>query len=512
MSSRLKTYVSAVSVIACLAGAGESNAQSVLRVAMTAGDIPDVTGQPDQGFEGYRFVGYTLHDRLILWDLSKSDSEASLKPGLATKWYVDPNDKKRWVFELRQGVKFHDGCTFDADTVVWNIERLINDKAPHFNPKQFAAMRTRTANLVGAEFSLLNWENMKHAILPVTTLCMIPLGILNRVVAHVRAVDGVSFCVMKGETLGIVGESGCGKSTIARLIMQLVPSDEGAVIFDGEPISSFRGLPLKEFRRNAQMIFQDSYSSLNPRLPVEASVAYGPRVHGASSRDALKIAHDILGKVGLRPELYGSRYPHELSGGQKQRVNIARALALEPRLLVLDEAVSALDKSVEAQVLNLPRHLKRVFNLTYVFISHDLNVVQHISDRVLVMYLGEIVEIGPVEDIYSAPNHPYTRALLNSRLSMDPAERVEEAPLTGDPPNPIDPPSGCRFRTRCPHAEAVCAARSAILPDHITNTAHVAACHMTDPTSGHSLATCFPAGASAPKPSTILEAAELARA
>lgn len=313
-------------------------------------------------------------------------------------------------------------------------------------------------------------------------------GILNRVVAHVRAVDGVSFSVMKGETLGIVGESGCGKSTIARLIMQLLPSDAGEVIFDGEPIASFRGIPMKQFRRNAQMIFQDSYSSLNPRLPVEASVAYGPRVHGASSKEALTIAHDILGKVGLRPELYGPRYPHELSGGQKQRVNIARALALEPRLLVLDEAVSALDKSVEAQVLNLLRHLKRHFNLTYVFISHDLNVVQHISDRVLVMYLGEIVEIGPVEEIYAEPKHPYTRALLKSRLSMDPAGRVEEAPLTGDPPNPINPPSGCRFRTRCPHAEAVCAAQSPAMPSSISNSDHATACHMHVVGSGHSLA------------------------
>lgn len=313
-------------------------------------------------------------------------------------------------------------------------------------------------------------------------------GVLNRVTAHVRAVDGVSFTVMKGETLGIVGESGCGKSTIARLIMQLMPTDGGEIIFDGEPIASFRGIPLKEFRRSAQMIFQDSYSSLNPRLPVEASVAYGPRVHGVSKADASKIARDILAKVGLRPELYGPRYPHELSGGQKQRVNIARALALEPRLLMLDEAVSALDKSVEAQVLNLLRHLKRHFNLTYVFISHDLNVVQHISDRVLVMYLGEIVEIGPVDAIYSEPKHPYTRALLNSRLSTDPTARVEDAPITGDPPNPINPPSGCRFRTRCPHAESVCSAKSPRMPEGASNACHNTACHMYDLGSGHSLA------------------------
>ena len=312
-------------------------------------------------------------------------------------------------------------------------------------------------------------------------------GLLNRAVAHVRAVDGVSFSVRKGETLGIVGESGCGKSTVARLLMQLIPSDGGEVIFDGESVAAFRGISLKDFRRSAQMVFQDSYSSLNPRLPVEASVAYGPRCHGASTADALAIARDILGKVGLKPELFGPRYPHELSGGQKQRVNIARALALEPRLLVLDEAVSALDKSVEAQVLNLLRQLKRQMNLTYVFISHDLNVVQYISDRVLVMYLGEIVEIGPVDEIYEAPRHPYTQALLASRLSMDPAERVEGAPLTGDPPNPIDPPSGCRFRTRCPFAEALCATRAPRLPAGAADSSGVA-CHMHDPQSGHSRA------------------------
>ncbi|MDX2156003.1 MAG: ABC transporter ATP-binding protein [Hyphomicrobiaceae bacterium] len=310
-------------------------------------------------------------------------------------------------------------------------------------------------------------------------------GLLNKTVARVRAVDDVSFNVKKGETLGIVGESGCGKSTVARLLMQLIPSDGGEVIFDGEAVSTFRGISLKDFRRNAQMVFQDSYSSLNPRLPIEASIAYGPRVHGASKGTAEKIARELLVKVGLKPELFGPRYPHELSGGQKQRVNIARALALEPRLLILDEAVSALDKSVEAQVLNLLRYLKRHLNLTYVFISHDLNVVQYISDRVLVMYLGEVVEIGAVDAIYTAPRHPYTRALLASRLSMDPAERVEEAPLTGDPPNPIDPPSGCRFRTRCPHAHAVCAAKAPRLTAARAGIEQEVACHIYDATSGH---------------------------
>ena len=207
-----------------------------------------------------------------------------------------------------------------------------------------------------------------------------------------------------------------------------------------------------------------------------------------SRSDAKKVARDLLEKVGLKPDLFGSRYPHELSGGQKQRVNVARALALNPRMLILDEAVSALDKSIEAQVLNQLRHLKRHFNLTYVFISHDLNVMQYISDRVLVMYLGQVVEIGPVNSIYSRAKHPYTKALLGSRLSMDPDDRVDEAPLTGDPPNPINPPSGCRFRTRCPFAEDVCAAKMPAIGTWVDRSSHLAACHMEDASSGHSRA------------------------
>jgi peptide/nickel transport system ATP-binding protein len=313
-------------------------------------------------------------------------------------------------------------------------------------------------------------------------------GVLNRPVGSVRAVDDVSFAVLKGETLGVVGESGCGKSTLARLLMHLVAKDRGEMIFDGEGVGEPGGLTLRDLRRNMQMVFQDSYSSLNPRLPVEDSIAYGPRAHGMARAAARKVARELLDKVGLDPDLFGSRYPHELSGGQKQRINVARALALSPRMLILDEAVSALDKSIEAQVLNLLRHLKRHFNLTYVFISHDLNVVQYISDRVLVMYLGQVVEIGPVEAIYLRPRHPYTRALLDSRLTMNPDDRVEEPPLTGDPPNPIDPPSGCRFRTRCAFAEDVCAAKTPALGAAIDRATQFAACHMEDAGSGHSRA------------------------
>jgi len=313
-------------------------------------------------------------------------------------------------------------------------------------------------------------------------------GWLNRTAGVVRAVDDVSFSLGEGETLGIVGESGCGKSTAARLLMGLIEPDAGEIRFDGRPVGGPGGMPLREMRRHVQMVFQDSYSSLNPRLPVEQTIAFAPWVHGVPAGQARERARRLLAAVGLDPGSFGRRYPHELSGGQRQRVNIARALALEPRLVVLDEPVSALDKSVEAQVLNLLVELKRTFALTYLFISHDLNVVQFISDRVLVMYLGKVVEIGPVEEIYAAPRHPYTRALLASRPSMDPRRRTAEAPLSGDPPNPINPPSGCRFRTRCAHAEAVCAAREPPLGADDSPAAHRAACHMLTAGSGHSLA------------------------
>ena len=310
--------------------------------------------------------------------------------------------------------------------------------------------------------------------------------------AVVRAVDGVSFAVFKGETLGVVGESGCGKSTLARLLLHLQVPDRGELVFDGDPVGEEGGVGVTDLRRQVQLVFQDSYASLNPRMPVGDTVAFGPIVAGKSRTEARRIAHEILGRVGLRPELFGPRYPHELSGGQKQRVNIARALAVGPRMVILDEAVSALDKSVEAQVLNLLRELKRTLNLTYVFISHDLNVVRYISDRVLVMYLGQVVELGPAAEVFARARHPYTRALLGSRLSMDPARRIDAPPITGDPPSPIDPPSGCRFRTRCPFAEPVCADTAPSMGAAVEipgdRQHHAAACHMTDRASAHSRA------------------------
>ena len=303
---------------------------------------------------------------------------------------------------------------------------------------------------------------------------------------QVQAVDDVSFTLDAGETLGIVGESGCGKSTTARLLMHLIVPDTGEVWLGGRRLGGSGDFTLRELRRNMQMVFQDSYASLNPRLSVQDSIAFGPRAHGMPARQATGKARELLALVGLEPAQFARRYPHELSGGQRQRVNIARALAVEPRLVILDEAVSALDKSIQAQVLNLLMDLKQNLQLTYLFISHDLNVVQYVSERVLVMYLGKVIELGPVGAVYQRPQHPYTQALLASRPSLDPDVKIERSPLAGDPPSPINPPSGCRFRTRCAFAESVCGNSEPTLT--VTNSAagHAVACHMLIPQSGHS--------------------------
>lgn len=298
----------------------------------------------------------------------------------------------------------------------------------------------------------------------------------------VRAVDGVTFDVEEGETLGIVGESGCGKSTTARLLVDLITPDSGQIVVDGLQVGV--EMSVREMRRRMQMVFQDSYASLNPRMTMEDAISFGPTINGVPKAKALSLAHELLAKVGLEPRRFAGRYPHELSGGQRQRVNIARALAFSPRIVILDEAVSALDKSVEAQVLNLLGDLKAELNLTYIFISHDLNVVRHMSDRVMMMYLGQVVEIGPVDALYSQPAHPYTRALLGAMPSMDPERRTKEAPLAGDPPNPINPPPGCRFHTRCRFAAPVC---SSLEPSQhiLADSRHFAACHAYTPGSGH---------------------------
>jgi len=330
-----------------------------------------------------------------------------------------------------------------------------------------------------------------HALLAVERLTKhfaLKGGLFGRTRAVVQAVDDISFAVQRGETLGIVGESGCGKSTTARLLMHLIKPDRGAIAFDGQTVGAAEGLSHRQLHRQMQMVFQDSYASLNPRLPVAMSIAFGPLVHGLGKAHALARATELLEAVGLDPALFAGRYPHELSGGQRQRINVARALALEPRIVILDEAVSALDKSVEAQVLNLLADLKARFDLTYVFISHDLNVVRYISDRVMVMYLGKIVEIGPVDRVYGDPQHPYTRALLSAIPSMDPRRRTRQAPLSGDPPNPIRPPSGCRFRTRCPLAEKVCETSTPALEALPPDGRRAVACHMHVPGSGHTRA------------------------
>ena len=303
--------------------------------------------------------------------------------------------------------------------------------------------------------------------------------------AYVQAVDGISFTVATGETLGVVGESGCGKSTTARLLMRLIEPDDGEMLLDGRDVGGRDGMSLRTLRRNVQMVFQDSYSSLNPRHTMAEEVSFGLTAQGIKRTEARRRAAEVLEFVGLEPAIFADRYPHELSGGQRQRVNVARALALNPRLLLLDEAVSSLDKSVEAQVLNLLIEIKERLGLTYVFISHDLNVVRFISDRVLVMYLGKVVEIGPVDKVYGNPGHPYTRALIASRLSMDPRRRIDAPPVAGDLPSPINPPSGCRFRTRCPLAEPVCASVEPVLDRFGAEPAHLAACHALVPGSGH---------------------------
>lgn len=292
----------------------------------------------------------------------------------------------------------------------------------------------------------------------------------------VHAVSDISFRLAPGRTLGIVGESGCGKSTLARLLMGLIPADDGSVQLAGQVLGQ-RPEQLAAVRRKVQMVFQDSFASLNPRLSIEASLMFGPLVQGVPRDEARRTAHELLARVGLEPVRFAGRYPHEVSGGQRQRVNIARALALKPEIVIFDEAVSALDKSVELQVLNLLLDLKAELGLTYLFISHDLNVVQYISDEVMVMYLGKVVEMGPVASVYERPAHPYTRALLASMPSMDPRRRTQAAPIVGDPPSPIDPPSGCRFRTRCPQAQAVCG-KSEPLLRAAGDAQHRVACHL----------------------------------
>ncbi len=301
--------------------------------------------------------------------------------------------------------------------------------------------------------------------------------VIRRKIGAVRAVDGVSFEVRRGETLGIVGETGCGKSTTAKLMMRLLEASAGEIAFEGQDITRKRGAQLKAVRRAVQIIFQDPYSSLNPRKTIGSIIGEPFAIHGLErEKGARKRAvKELMETVGLNPEHY-NRYPHEFSGGQRQRIGVARALALKPKLLIADEPVSALDVSIQAQVLNLLRDLQRRLGLTLVFIAHDLSVVRHMCDRVAVMYLGKIVEIGPNEQLYEFPRHPYTGALLAAVPVADPSLHGSERRLLGgDVPSPANPPSACRFHTRCPKAQPLCSTQEPVLEDKGSGTR--VACH-----------------------------------
>lgn len=292
----------------------------------------------------------------------------------------------------------------------------------------------------------------------------------------VKAVDGVSFDVFKGETLGIVGESGCGKSTMARLITQLIRPTAGSVLFKSKDLVTLSEQEMKKERKSIQMIFQNPYASLDPRKTVEQLIMEPLLIHGVGTKlEQKKRVKELLEVVGLS-EYHAQRYPHEFSGGQRQRINIARALTLNPDLVICDESVSALDVSIQAQVINLLKDLQSQFQLTYMFISHDLNVVRYISDRIAVMYLGRVVELGTYEEIYRSPQHPYTRALLSAVPKESPFEEKQQIILSGDVPSPMNPPSGCHFHKRCPYATEACKTDSPVLRDY--QNGHMVACHL----------------------------------
>jgi peptide/nickel transport system ATP-binding protein len=304
-------------------------------------------------------------------------------------------------------------------------------------------------------------------------------GVLRRKVADIKAVDDVSFTIKEGETLGLVGESGCGKTTVSQTMLRLVEPTSGEVFFRSRNVFEAKGDELKEIRRRMQVVFQDPYASLDPRLPVGDAIAEGLAIHGIGTADERRVkVRDVMKLVGLE-EYHASRYPHEFSGGQRQRIGIARALVLEPEFVILDEPVSALDVSIQAQVLNILKDLQDRLGLTYMFVAHNLAVVEHISDRVAVMYLGRIAELAPREDLFRQPLHPYTQALMSAIPVPDPEKTRQRTILSGDVPSPLNPPSGCRFHPRCPIARlAHCSAEEPELRE--LRPGHWVACHYSE--------------------------------
>ena len=325
---------------------------------------------------------------------------------------------------------------------------------------------------MAVEEKLLEVKNLKKYF-PVKA------GVFRKTVAHVKAVDDVSFAIKKGETLGLVGESGCGKSTTGRTILRLLEASAGKIIFDGKDVLSMDKKELRSIRKEMQIIFQDPYASLNPRMTVADIVGEPLDIHNlvSNKKEKKEKVKELLNDVGLLPEQM-RRYPHEFSGGQRQRIGVARALAVDPKLIIADEPVSALDVSIQAQVINLLQDLQDKFDLTYLFIAHDLSVVKHISDRIAVMYLGKIVELTDKKELFNNTLHPYTQSLLSAIPIADPTYEKDRILLEGDVPSPVDPPSGCRFHPRCPEAMEICKEKEPVFKDY--GNGHFAACHLVE--------------------------------